>query len=312
MFLKRHTVKTETDSDITEFEYASPDKIRIDSNNMTQAQLGAKVFHLICHPLRCISLVTGILQKRRLLPSAVRLYEPLFVWEPIPDTYTQDNVRAFMKASTLVDVMSPNLEELEALWGMKLTRDSGFPNIEILEEQSHLMLFNGGIRTKVVVVRMGAFGARVIQKDCSIHIDAYHQPFSAMKTTEERAAWENKVNDPTGAGNAFLGGFCIGYLDDSISVTDNVFERGAIYGSVAASFAVEQVGTPILTSSPVEGPENWNGESVRDRLNSYHELSDIRHLFGNDAERAAMLGWIDRRGFNLTTKLKAVGPGRRY
>jgi hypothetical protein len=40
-----------------------------------------------------------------------------------------------------------------------------------------------------------------------------------------------------------------------------------IWGSVAASFIVQQVGLPVLTSSG-EGSEMWNGDSVRDRVDN--------------------------------------------
>ena len=67
--------------------------------------------------------------------------------------------------------------------------------------------------------------------------------------------------DPTGAGNAFLGGYSIGYLQ-----TGGDIEQAACYGSVAASFALEQVGMP----KRIDGDEElWNGASVLDRLNEY-------------------------------------------
>lgn len=44
--------------------------------------------------------------------------------------------------------------------------------------------------------------------------------------------------DPTGAGNAFLGGAAMGFLEHGD------FVKAAMYGSVAASFAVEVVGLP--------------------------------------------------------------------
>jgi sugar/nucleoside kinase (ribokinase family) len=47
------------------------------------------------------------------------------------------------------------------------------------------------------------------------------------------------VFDPTGAGDAFAGGF-IGYLASTGDLSDANMRRAVIYGSVMGSFAVEQ------------------------------------------------------------------------
>ena len=57
---------------------------------------------------------------------------------------------------------------------------------------------------------------------------AYHLPGS------------NDVVDSTGAGNAFLGGAAMGYLQHGD------FAMAAMYGSVAASFAIETIGLPNI------------------------------------------------------------------
>jgi sugar/nucleoside kinase (ribokinase family) len=48
------------------------------------------------------------------------------------------------------------------------------------------------------------------------------------------------VVDVTGAGNAYCGGFLVGYLE-----TDDI-ATAAMYGAVSASFAVEQFGIPHI------------------------------------------------------------------
>ena len=65
-------------------------------------------------------------------------------------------------------------------------------------------------------------------------LPAYHLPGS------------NGVVDPTGAGNAFLGGAAMGYLQHGD------FATAAMYGSEAASFVVEKVGLPTFTNCDVE------------------------------------------------------------
>ena len=100
---------------------------------------------------------------------------------------------------------------------------------------------------------------------------AYHQ------STSQGKGEPSKVIDPTGAGNAFLGAFAIGMLDASNPV--DKLSNGIMYGTVAASFAVEQVGLPKL--EVVEGEELWNGEKVtarwqalRDRLKNEREAPE--------------------------------------
>jgi hypothetical protein len=71
-----------------------------------------------------------------------------------------------------------------------------------------------------------------------------------------------KVVDPTGGGNAFLGGLAVA-LARGKSV-----EEACAWGSVAASFAIEQVGVPELGVDG-EGRETWNCVRVEDRLEEF-------------------------------------------
>ncbi|GAQ89655.1 hypothetical protein KFL_005470070 [Klebsormidium nitens] len=54
----------------------------------------------------------------------------------------------------------------------------------------------------------------------------------------EMAVRTGRVKDPTGCGNAFCGGFLVGWLEHRDLLT------GALYGSVAASFMLEHEGVP--------------------------------------------------------------------
>lgn len=67
---------------------------------------------------------------------------------------------------------------------------------------------------------------------------------------------------PQGGGNGFLGGLAI-----ALARGKEVVE-GAAWGSVAASFMIEQVGVPVL-STDGEGRECWNGVSVEERLGEF-------------------------------------------
>ena len=56
-----------------------------------------------------------------------------------------------------------------------------------------------------------------------------------------------EVFDPTGAGDSFAGGF-MGALAHASDVNERVFRRSIIYGSVMASFNVEQFSLNRLTN----------------------------------------------------------------
>jgi sugar/nucleoside kinase (ribokinase family) len=84
----------------------------------------------------------------------------------------------------------------------------------------------------VLLVKQGAYGAAMFNDDGFFSIPAY-----PLET----------VIDPTGAGDAFAGGF-FGYLDacGTTSFTDNQLRCAAVYGSVLASFSVEDFGSERL------------------------------------------------------------------
>lgn len=53
------------------------------------------------------------------------------------------------------------------------------------------------------------------------------------------------IKDPTGAGDTFAGGF-MGYLSQQRRLEDTSIRKAIIYGSVMASFAVEDFGLARL------------------------------------------------------------------
>ena len=80
---------------------------------------------------------------------------------------------------------------------------------------------------KAVVIKRGEYGATLFTKDSFFSTPAY--PLES-------------VFDPTGAGDTFAGGF-MGYLSSQGEVSDETLRRAMIYGSVMASFNVEEFGT---------------------------------------------------------------------
>jgi sugar/nucleoside kinase (ribokinase family) len=77
------------------------------------------------------------------------------------------------------------------------------------------------------------------------------------------------VNDPTGAGDAFAGGF-MGYIARCGSMAPEDLRRAMVYGSALGSFAVERMGIERLqTLEPTE---------VHDRVRSFRELTAFDHV----------------------------------
>ena len=90
-------------------------------------------------------------------------------------------------------------------------------------------------------------------------LPAYHQDSS-------------NVIDPTGGGNGFLGGFAVGLVRNDGDVVE-----AARWGSVAASYCIEQVGVPTLQtiiSTSMCTDEVWNDDSVYDRLEGYRKRTN--------------------------------------
>jgi sugar/nucleoside kinase (ribokinase family) len=85
---------------------------------------------------------------------------------------------------------------------------------------------------RIIVVKQGSYGACVFSDDGFFFVPGY--PLES-------------VVDPTGAGDAFAGGF-FGYLDHHSDSLDNehVTRCAAVYGSVVASYAIEEFGSERL------------------------------------------------------------------
>jgi sugar/nucleoside kinase (ribokinase family) len=83
-----------------------------------------------------------------------------------------------------------------------------------------------GMGPSVLVLKKGEHGALVFNRDGLFGIVAYPA---------------ETVVDPTGAGDTFAGGF-LGYLDQVGRITPREIRRAVVYGSVMASFIIEDFG----------------------------------------------------------------------
>ena len=102
---------------------------------------------------------------------------------------------------------------------------------------------------KFVVIKKGEHGALL---------------FSEGKIFSAPALPMSVVTDPTGAGDTFAGGF-IGYLAKTDDISFENMKRAIIYGSVMASFCVEEFS--------IERLKTLDQEIIKERVNKFVELS---------------------------------------
>jgi sugar/nucleoside kinase (ribokinase family) len=167
--------------------------------------------------------------------------ESVFLANIQPDL--QLEVRQQCDSATLVGLDSMNLwietarESLTRAIGavdLVLMNDA---ELRMLTEQPNLLRAARGVMAmgpRMVVAKQGEYGAALFTEDSFFALPGY--------PLEE-------VVDPTGAGDSFAGGF-LGYLDAiGADATDDQALRAAMtYGSVMASFNVEQFGTERVQS----------------------------------------------------------------
>ncbi|KAK1540420.1 PfkB family carbohydrate kinase [Colletotrichum paranaense] len=184
----------------------------------------------------------------------------LIAWEPSPINI-HNREAEHMRALRLSDICSPNDHELLRMKGMH--EGPGIPYNRALIEY-HAINLSSDIkasghsalleevrnRPRVTVIRCGEQGCLTIPRGGNpIWLPPFYDHGSS------------KVQDPTGAGNAFLGAFAVAFArtDDAV--------LASAYGSVAAGFVIEQIGPP--RREVIDGRECWNGEAFEDRLRTY-------------------------------------------
>jgi sugar/nucleoside kinase (ribokinase family) len=112
---------------------------------------------------------------------------------------------------------------------------------------------------KALVIKHGEYGATIFFGDRMFGGLGRH-PFRAP------ALPLAEVRDPTGAGDAFAGGF-MGYLASQEELNREVLKRAMFYGGVMGSFAVESFGPERL--------QNLTREEIDARFNIFRELTHL-------------------------------------
>lgn len=102
---------------------------------------------------------------------------------------------------------------------------------------------------QIVIIKKGEHGALLVTEKCIFAAPAY--PLE-------------DIHDPTGAGDAFAGGF-IGWIAKTDDLSEENLKRAVIYGSTLASFCVEKFS--------VEGIRDLSYLQIQDRYREFRELS---------------------------------------
>ncbi|MEE9240461.1 MAG: PfkB family carbohydrate kinase [bacterium] len=192
----------------------------------------------------------------------------------VPDSFRESeyvflaNIDPELQASVLDQVSSPRLVACDTMnfWieGKRdeLVKTIGMVDLVVINEGEVRELAGDSnilkasrkileIGPKTLVVKQGEYGALLIQND---------SVFSAPGLPLE------DINDPTGAGDTFAGGF-MGYLASKGDLSRDGLRRAVIFGSVMASFNVESFSYDRLRT--------LTGEDIEGR---YREFSDLAHF----------------------------------
>jgi sugar/nucleoside kinase (ribokinase family) len=147
---------------------------------------------------------------------------------------------ALQRTIAVVDLMIINDAEARQL--------TGIPN---LIKAARTILSWG---PRALVVKRGEYGAALFTRDNYFAIPAY--PLES-------------VFDPTGAGDTFAGGF-MGYLASQEKLDEPAMRRAMIFGSVMASFNVEEFGTQRVA--------RLTPEEINQRFRAFKQMTHFEEI----------------------------------
>lgn len=107
---------------------------------------------------------------------------------------------------------------------------------------------------KALIVKRGEYGAALFTRDSYFAIPAY--PLES-------------VFDPTGAGDTFAGGF-MGYLSSQEKIDEAAMRRAMIFGSVMASFNVEEFGTARV--------RKLTRDEINERFRAFKQMTHFEEI----------------------------------
>ena len=109
---------------------------------------------------------------------------------------------------------------------------------------------------RAVIIKKGEYGAALFCKSDHLLSQYFFAPAYPLE----------KINDPTGAGDTFAGGF-LGYLASHNDTSIEAMKRAIIHGSVVASYTVEAFSVDRLRSL-----------TPADIATRYHEMQHFTHF----------------------------------
>jgi sugar/nucleoside kinase (ribokinase family) len=115
---------------------------------------------------------------------------------------------------------------------------------------------------RALIVKRGEYGAALFTRESYFAIPAY--PLES-------------VFDPTGAGDTFAGGF-MGYLSSQEKLDDAAMRRAMIFGSVMASFNVEEFGTDRV--------RRLTHQEINERFHTFKQMTHFDEIPFERAVRA--------------------------
>lgn len=139
----------------------------------------------------------------------------LFSLEPIFAPHSCSDRPSLLRIAAQADLVTPDWPAASSLAGS--------------EDLPTVLRFWAGLGARAVAIRHGAHGSYVI--DCASQ-RAWHLPILPVELV-----------DPTGAGNAYGGGWCAGWL------ASHDARVAGCYGAVAATIMVGHQGMPALTDA---------------------------------------------------------------
>lgn len=283
------------------FDYLSP-KIRLEPSDLLQCSPASppqlpEWIHLICSPERALETIfqiDTILRQKDGADRRVSTSCPKLVYEPIPDSCIAENLQGCLRVLPRLAVFSPNHEEAAHLLGLQdewervlqeheaskqgavvaiihfITTKLAGGFVQYLQQHYAQQNEQGQRYGPIICIRSGAWGSVVGQAGIGFHhIPAWHTTAAAKASdsAERIDSSSGKIQDVTGAGNSFLGGFSA-YLvqceQDSMLEPVEMLKEAAIHGAVSASLIIEQLGLPCFELR--DGHELWNGHTTAERL----------------------------------------------
>lgn len=237
------------DQDLRLFKFLTP-KVQIKAEDWVgtfghdAVEFKIDCFHLVCSAARCKSVLDdlGRIKNRRYT----------VIWEPLPTLCDYEHLTEFQELFSREDidlVFSPNAEEASRLLSPDNVEPTTFKACQDLLDPLQRLIGS----SHIALIRCGRYGSIYKENDKNINFPAYHYMS------------QQEVKDPTGGGNAYLGGFALVF-----GKTKNL-KLASICGNISAGCAIEQVGIPKFDAHS----KRWNDKTFKERLQYYIDTYEL-------------------------------------